>query len=134
MAFVSAKRTEKIEGGQTASHPDEALETERCYRNPELSNYYRTHKCPIGMKYETEAKLHERLRNAMELLPALGELEEEKNRLIASTADVQVERDERMDFEQILETPGRLETAIRAMRIRIEHARGAGKLEERHEL
>ena len=57
LVHVSPERIEKIESGKSAPHPDEVLGMERAYRNPELSNYYCTHECPIGMKYEPEASL-----------------------------------------------------------------------------
>ena len=121
MVFVSADRIERIESGRSAPHPDEVLSMERCYRAPELSNYYCTHECPIGMKYEPEAKLRALPHTAMELLAALGETEKEKDRLIAIAADAQVTDDERAAFGEIVEKLTRLETAIRAMRIWIEH-------------
>ena len=92
MVFVSPGRIERIESGRSAPHPDEVLSMEKCYRAPELSNYFCTHECPIGMKYEPEAKLRELPHTAMELLAA-----------------------------EIVEKLTRLETAIRAMRIWIEH-------------
>ena len=124
LVHVSPERIEKIESGKSAPHPDEVLGMERAYRNPELSNYYCTHECPIGMKYEPEAKLRALPHTAMELLAALGEMENEKSRLIAIAADAQVTEDERAAFGEIVEKLTRLETAIRAMRIWIEHDAG----------
>ena len=121
MVFVSPDRIERIESGRSAPHPDEVLEMEKCYRDAELSNYYCTHECPIGMKYVPEAKLRELPHTAMELLAALGALEKDKDRLIAIAADAQVSADERGAFGEIVEKLTRLETAIRAMRIWIEH-------------
>ena len=125
MLYVSPERIEKIESGRSAPHPDEILLMERCYHDTELSNYYCTHECPIGMKYEPEAKLRELPHTAMELLAALGGMEKEKERLIAIAADAQVTDDERAAFGEIVEKLTRLETAIRAMRIWIEHDAGA---------
>ena len=121
MVFVSPDRIERIESGRSAPHPDEVLEMEKCYRNAELSNYYCTHECPIGMKYEPVAKLRELPHAAMELLAALGGMEKEKERLIAIAADAQVSADESAAFGEIVEKLPRLETAIRAMRMWIEH-------------
>ena len=128
LVFVSPDRIERIESGRSAPHPDEVLEMEKCYRDAELSNYYCTHECPIGMKYVPEAKLRELPHTAMELLAALGDRETPGNvvtkylaRLIAIAADAQVSADERGAFGEIVEKLTRLETAIRAMRIWIEH-------------
>lgn len=122
MIYLSPDRIEKIESGRSAPHPDEVLAMERCYHNPELSNYFCTHECPIGMKYEPEAQLRALPHAAMELLAALGDLEGEKNRLIAIAADAAVTEDERAAFDEIRAKLTRLETAIRALRIWIEHA------------
>ena len=121
MVFVSPDRIERIESGRSAPYPDEVLSMEKCYRAPELSNYFCTHECPIGMKYEPETKLRELPHTAMELLAALGALETEKESLIAIAADAQVSEGEREDFGEIVKKLTRLETAIRAMRIWIEH-------------
>ena len=121
MVCVSPERIERVESGRSAPYPDEVLRMERCYRDPELSNYYCTHECPIGMKYEPEAMLRALPHAAMELLAALGEAEGEKNRLIAIAADARVSEDEHAAFGEIREKLTRLETAIRALRIWIEH-------------
>ena len=121
MVFVSPDRIERIESGRSAPHPDEVPSTEKRNRAPEPSNHGCTHECPIGMKYVPEAKLRELPHTAMELLAALGALEKDKDRLIAIAADAQVSADERGAFGEIVEKLTRLETAIRAMRIWIEH-------------
>ena len=120
MVFVSPERIEKIESGRSAPHPDEVLAMERCYRDPELSNYFCTHECPIGMKYEPQAALKELPHAAMELLSALGAMEKERERLIDIAADARLGDDERAAFGEIRGKLDRLETAIRSMRMWIE--------------
>lgn len=130
LVHVSPERIEKIESGRSAPHPDEVLMMERGYCDPELTNYYCTHECPIGMKYEPEAKLQELPQLTVELLSALNALEEEKSRLIDIAVDGRVNDFERKKFDAILEKLTRLESAIRGARIWIEHARHTGKLDE----
>ena len=130
LVHVSPERIEKIESGKSAPHPDEVLGMERAYRNPELSNYYCTHECPIGMKYEPEAKLAELPQLTVELVSALNALSEEKGRLIDISVDGRVNDFERRQFDLILEKLTRLESAIRGTRIWIEHAKNTGKLDE----
>ena len=120
MQYVSPERIEKIESGRSAPHPDEILLMERCYRDPSLSNYFCTHECPIGRKYEPEAELRELPHAAMELLAALGAMEKEKERLIDIAADAVVSEAERAAFGEIREKLTRLETAIRSLRIWVE--------------
>ena len=130
LVHVSPERIEKIESGRSAPHPDEVLMMERGYRDPELSNYYCTHECPIGMKYEPEAKLAELPQLTVELVSALNALSEEKDRLIDISVDGRVNDFERRQFDLILEKLTRLESAIRGTRIWIEHAKNTGKLDE----
>ena len=120
MLYVSPERIEKIESGRSAPHPDEILLMERCYHDTELSNYYCTHECPIGMKYEPEAKLRELPHAGMELLAASGAMEKEKERLIDIAADARLGEDEREAFDEIRGKLTRLETAIRSLRIWVE--------------
>ena len=130
LVHVSPERIEKIESGKSAPHPDEVLAMERGYRDPELANYYCTHECPIGMKYEPEAQLQELPQLTVELLSALNAMEEEKNRLIDISVDGRVNDFERRQFDAILEKLTRLERAIRSTRIWIEHAQHTGKIDE----
>ena len=130
LQFVSADRIEKIESGRSAPHPDEVLLMEQGYGNAELSNYYCTHECPIGMKYVQKAELKELPQLTVELLSALHAMEEEQNRLIDISVDGRVNDFERKQFDVILEKLAALDRSIRGMRIWIEHALYTGKMEE----
>ncbi len=130
LAFVSADRIEKIESGKSAPHPDEVLAMEQGYENPELSNYYCTHECPIGMKYVEKAELKELSQLTVELLSALHAMEIEENRLIDISVDGRVNDFERKQFDVILEKLAALDRGIRGMRIWIEHALYTGKLDD----
>ena len=130
LTFVSADRIEKIESGRSAPHPDEVLAMEQGYENPELSNYYCTHECPIGMKYVQKAELKELPQLTVELLSALHALEEEQNRLIDISVDVRVNSFERKQFDVILAKLAVLDRTIRSMRIWIEDALNTGKMDE----
>ena len=130
LVHVSPERIEKIESGRSAPHPDEVLAMEHGYCDPELSNYYCTHECPIGMKYTPEARLRELPQLTVELLSALNAMQEEKDRLIDISVDGRVNDFERRRFDAILLKLTRLESAIRGVRIWIEHAAQSGKLDE----
>lgn len=130
LVFLSPERIEKIESGKSAPHPDEVLAMERAYRNPELSNWFCTHECPIGMKYEQEVRLQSLAQVTVETLAALNAMDEEKNRLIAISVDGRVGDAEREDFDRILGKLGALDRAIRSMQIWLEHARQTGKIDE----
>lgn len=130
LVFLSPERIEKIESGKSAPHPDEVLALEHAYRNPELSNWFCTHECPIGMKYEQEVKLKSLAQVTVETLAALHAMDEEKNRLIAISVDGRVNDAERRDFDRILSKLNALDRAIRSMQIWLEHARQSGKIDE----
>ena len=130
LQFVSADRIEKIENDKSAPHPDEVLEMERGYENPELSNYYCTHECPIGMKYVQKAELKELPQLTVELLSALHAMDAEQNRLIDISVDGRVDDFERKQFDVILEKLAALDRSIRGMRIWIEHALYTGKMDD----
>ena len=130
LQYVSADRIEKIESGRSAPHPDEVLLMEQGYGNPELSNYYCTHECPIGMKYEQAVSLKELPQLTVELLSALHAMEEEQNRLIDISVDRRVNDFERKQFDVILSKLAALDRSIRGMRIWIEHAIYTGKIDE----
>ena len=130
LVFISPERIEKLESGKASPHPDEVLAMERCYRNPELSNYYCTHECPIGMKYEQEVKLKSLAQITVETLAALNAMEQEKNRLIDISVDGRVNDFERRDFDQILEKLRAIDRSIRGMQLWLEHAIQTGKIDE----
>ena len=130
LGFVSADRIEKIESGKSAPHPDEVLAMEQGYENPELSNYYCTHECPIGMKYVQKAELKELPQLTVELLSALHAMDAEQNRLIDISVDGRVNDFERKQFDIILEKLAALDRSIRGMRIWIEHALYTGQLDD----
>ena len=130
LQYVSADRIEKIESDRSAPHPDEVLLMEQGYGNPELSNYYCTHECPIGMKYVQKAELKELPQLTVELLSALHAMENEQNRLIDIAVDGRVNDFERRQFDVILGKLNALDRSIRGMRIWIEHAMQTGKMEE----
>ncbi len=130
MTFVSADRIERIESGRSAPHPDEVMQMEQGYKSPELSNYYCTHECPIGMKYVEQAELKELPQLTVELLSALHAMEKERDRLIDISVDGRVNSTERKQFNIILNKLTVLDRAIRGMRIWIEDAINTGKLDQ----
>lgn len=130
MTFVSTDRIERIESGRSAPHPDEVMQMEQGYKSPELSNYYCTHECPIGMKYVEQAELKELPQLTVELLSALHAMEEERDRLIDISVDGRVNSTERKQFNIILNKLTVLDRAIRGMRIWIEDAINTGKLDQ----
>ncbi len=130
LVFISPDRIEKLESGRAAPHPDEVLAMERAYRAAGLCNHYCTHECPIGEKYVPEARLKELSQITVELISALNALEKEKDRLIDISVDGRVNDFERRDFDAIARKLTAMESSIRSLRIWVEHAEQAGKIDE----
>ena len=130
LMYISPERIERIESEKSRIHPDEVLMMEKGYKAPELSNYFCTHECPIGQKYVPEAHLGDFSQVTVGLIAAVNSLSEEKDRLLSIAVDGRVNDYERKDFDEILRKLSVLETSIESMKIWIEHAAGAGKLEE----
>ena len=130
LVFLSPERIEKIESGKVLPHPDEVLAMESGYRDPELCNWYCTHECPIGMKYVPEASLRDLSQVTVRIISALNAMEAEKNKLIDISVDGKVNDFERRDFDAILEKINAIDKSIQELRIWIEHAVNAGKLDE----
>ena len=130
LEFISPERLEKIESGKSAARPEEALAMERAYKNPLISNSYCRFECPIGAKYEPDAQLKDLAQVTVELLAALGRLEEEKPRLIEISVDGRVNGFERESFDAITAKLSSLDKAIRNMRLWLEYAEFSGKIDE----
>lgn len=129
MEYVSPERIEKIESEKVLPHPDEVLAMSACYKNPELNNYFCTHECPIGQKYQPVIKLRDLSQITLETIAALNALEEEKNRLIEITVDGKISEDEKKDFEKIQNKLRDIQIAIRSMQMWVENAIMTGKIE-----
>ena len=130
LGFVTEDRIEKIESGKSLPHPDEVLAMEQGYTDPELTNFYCTHECPIGMKYVTEARLSSLPQLTVELLSALHAMDDEKDGLIDISVDGRVTGGEREQFDRILTKLAALDRSIRGMRMWLEDAMMNGGMEE----
>ena len=130
LEYMSPERIEKIESGKSLAHPDEVLTMQQGYANPELTNWYCTHECPIGMKYVPEASLQDLSQVTVRIISALNAMEAEKNKLIDISVDGRVNDFERKDFDVILEKINAIDKSIQELRIWIEHAANTGKLDE----
>lgn len=101
LQFISADRIEKIEAGKTLIRPEEVLCMAKCYKKPELTNYYCSNECPIGRKYISKIDEKELSQITLEILGSLNSLEKIKDRLIEITVDGTISEDELNDFSKI---------------------------------
>lgn len=117
LAFITEDRIEKIESGRSPVRPEEVLAMSKCYREPELCNYYCSNECPIGRSYVPEVKVSELEHIVLEALAALKDFEKEKDRLIEISADGTIDSEEQADFEKIRRKLERVTGASEAMRL-----------------
>ncbi len=120
IGFISDDRIEKIENRGADPHPDEILAMSRVYKDASLPNYYCTHECPIGIKYEPVLELGGLREITLRLLNAMNHLEKQKDRLIEISVDGRVNENERDDFRKISEDLKNISVTAKRMEIWIE--------------
>ena len=130
MVGVSASRIEKIEYDKVVPHPDEVLAMAKCYKNPNLCNYYCSHECPIGQEYVPEVSFKELSQITLEMLASLNALEKEKNRLIEITVDGVISDDELKDFKVIQDKLAQISMAIDSLQLWVDKALMEGRISE----
>ena len=109
---ISESRIEKIELQNALPHPDEVLAMARAYGSSSICNYFCSHECKIGQEYVPEIRPRVLSQAVLELLAALNDLEENRNRLISITADGLIDETEIRDLARIQNELGRVSMAI----------------------
>ena len=131
--FISPEKLEKIENGRLQSiTPDDVWELSKCYKKPELCNYYCTHECAIGRKIMPEVKSKELAQIAVETLNSLTKLNRERDRLLEIVVDGQVSDDEMNDFLSIKNTLEQISLSVGSLQLWIENTIADGKLDRKH--
>lgn len=128
LAFISADRIEKIESEKSLPHPDEILAMSKCYKSPDLCNYYCSHECPIGQEYVPEVKMKDLSQIVLEMLASLNNLEKEKERLIEITADGEITEDEYRDFTKIQGQLNRISLSVDSLQLWLQKTIADGKI------
>lgn len=130
LGFISADRIEKIENEKTMPHPDEIMAMAKCYKKPNLCNYYCSHECPIGQEHIPEVKMKDLSQITLEVLAALNTLEKDKNRFIEITVDGIIDADELSDFNRINENLAQISTTVSSLQLWIQQAMIDNKIAE----
>ena len=110
--FISESRIEKIEYDKSAPRPDEVIAMARVYNSASICNYFCSHDCEIGQKYVPEIQSKQLTQAVLEMLASLNVLEEQKNRLIAISADGIIDETEMHDLAVIRSGLRRISMAI----------------------
>ncbi len=130
LEYISADRIEKIENGKTQVRPEEVLTMSRCYRHPELCNYYCSQECPIGIEKVPSLEMKELSQITLEVLNNLNALSREKERFVEITVDGIITEDEKKDFESIRQKLTEMRIAIDSLSLWVDAAVHTGKISE----
>lgn len=130
MDYISADRIEKIESEKSSPRPDEILAMAKCYKTPNLCNYYCSHECPIGQEYIPAVEMKELSQIVLEVLSSLNSLEKVKNRLIDITVDGEISEDEYHDFVSIQSQLNRISLSVDALRLWVDQTIVDGKIDK----
>lgn len=126
---ISADRIEKIESEKSLPHPDEILAMSKCYKVPNLCNYYCSHECPIGEHYVPEIQAKDLSQITLEMLASLNSIEKEKNRLIEITADGEITEDEFVDFINIQDKLEKISITVQSLQLWVENTIAHGNID-----
>ncbi|MCF0135230.1 MAG: helix-turn-helix domain-containing protein [Lachnospiraceae bacterium] len=128
LQYISADRIEKIESEKVIPHPEEVLTMGQTYAEPGLWNYYCTNECPIGMKHIRKVERKELSQITIEMLAALNDLEEDKDRMVEISVDGKVTEDEKKDFIKISKELDEIASVVASLKLWVEHAILEGKM------
>lgn len=109
---ISESRIEKIELQNAVPHPDEVLAMAKAYHSSSICNYFCSHDCEIGQEYVPEIQPKHLTQAVLEMLASLNDLDENKNRLIAISADGVIDETELRDLARIQNELSRVSMAI----------------------
>lgn len=110
MVGVTPSRIEKIENGQEPT-PYDVVEMSKCYRRPDLCNYYCTQKCDIGSRYVPKVELTDLPNIILETIASLNDISPMTNRLIEIARDGRITDNEINDFAYIQKKLDKLSAA-----------------------
>ena len=119
MEFISDKKIEAIENGVLAQ-PSDIYEMAKCYKEPELCNYYCSHDCVIGKKYVPAIEIGSLSDIVIETVVSLNEIMPLTNRLLQIARDGRISEDEIPDFAKILNNLEKVALAASVMKFSVE--------------
>lgn len=130
MPGLSESQIEKIESGKMVPRPEDILLMADAYKRSDLCNFYCANECPIGKKYVPEVKIKDLPQIVLEVLAALNNLNQKKDRLIEITADGVLEDHELKDFVAIQEQLKKVSVSFDALSLWVDNTVASGKIDE----
>lgn len=129
MEFISSAKLEKIENGKVSVQPEDVIAMARCYKTPELCNYYCSQECPIGRENVPEIKVKDLAQIAVETLNSLNRMNKEKDRLLEIVEDGMVTPDEYQDFYGIKKTLEKIALSVDTLQLWVDKSIAEGHME-----
>ncbi len=130
MGTLSSDRIEKIENERIDPTPYDILQMSKCYKAPNLCNYYCSHQCDIGKKYVPEIEITELPNIIIETIASLNSITPLTNRLIEISRDGKITDDEIPDFAQIKTCLDQVSQAADALNLWVERTISQQELNE----
>lgn len=129
IGYLSPDRIEKIESEKSPIRPEEVLSMSRCYRHPELCNYYCSQECPIGVETVPEIEIKDLSRIVLEVLASLNTMAKEKERLIEISADGRITEDEYKAFMEIRQKLLSISHSVSSLQLWLEKTIADGEID-----
>ena len=117
MEGVSSSRIEKIEYGVQEPEPYDIIQMAKCYKRPELCNYYCSHKCAIGVLSVPEVELSDLPGIILETIAGLDDINALTGRMIQIARDGKISDDEIHDFALISNKLDEISMAISSLNL-----------------
>lgn len=130
MDVLSEDRIEKIERGALLPKAEDILAMAKCYRRPELCNYFCTHECRIGQENVEEVRMQDLSQIVLEAIDPLNQLEKEKNRFIEIAVDGTISKNEYADFSRIQMELVNVARAVNPLKLWVNKTIADGKIDE----
>jgi len=129
MEFISPDRIERIENEKSRPQPDEVLAMAKCYKVPNLCNYYCSHECEIGQNYVPAIQVKNLSQIVLEMVASLNSLDQQKARLIEITVDGEITEDEYGDFAKISTQLDKISMAVESMKMWVDKTASEGGID-----
>ena len=127
MEGMTASRIEKIENGQEPT-PYDIIQMADCYKQPDLCNYYCSHRCAIGEKYVPHVEVSELPSIILETIASLNEITPHTAQLIQIARDGKISDEEIPTFAFISKKLDEISLAIDALNLWIDKTAGENNL------
>ena len=117
-SFMAEKRIERIENGDIRPNPEDVITLANTYNDYDLCHQYCAKECPIGKEFATKEELKEGslAEISMRILANINSMNNQKNKIIDTTADGQITEEEFQDFKEIYDNLEKIESNIKTLK------------------